>query len=214
MPQIGETLREARMRRRIDMAEVESATKIRAKYLRALESENKSQTISQPRVITANQRKATIIQGEERAYQSIGEGNVPQTEFKEAELSLEVTPQITPDNRIIMDLVIKNDSFREAAPGQAPLVFPVMSRGLKDPRALPPLLKRLERRPPWRDAFVAHAFARGEDPDDARRLFVALRSGPTPLRPPSRQCVCGLRLEALLVETSADGKATQLFARC
>src|SRR5688572_19720469 len=39
MPEIGETLREARMRRRIDMAEVESATKIRAKYLRALESE-------------------------------------------------------------------------------------------------------------------------------------------------------------------------------
>src|SRR6187397_2055227 len=39
MPDIGETLREARMRRRIDMAEVESATKIRAKYLRALESE-------------------------------------------------------------------------------------------------------------------------------------------------------------------------------
>src|SRR5918998_4084900 len=39
MPEIGETLREARMRRRIDMTEVESATKIRAKYLRALESE-------------------------------------------------------------------------------------------------------------------------------------------------------------------------------
>jgi cytoskeleton protein RodZ len=39
MPEIGETLREARMRRRIDMAEVETATKIRAKYLRALESE-------------------------------------------------------------------------------------------------------------------------------------------------------------------------------
>src|SRR3954465_14411179 len=39
MPEIGETLREARMRRRIDMSEVEAATKIRAKYLRALESE-------------------------------------------------------------------------------------------------------------------------------------------------------------------------------
>src|SRR5919198_3311157 len=39
MPQIGETLRETRMRRRIDMTEVESATKIRAKYLRALENE-------------------------------------------------------------------------------------------------------------------------------------------------------------------------------
>src|ERR1700759_5272070 len=39
MPDIGETLREARMRRRIDMTEVEAATKIRAKYLRALENE-------------------------------------------------------------------------------------------------------------------------------------------------------------------------------
>ena len=39
MPEIGETLREARMRRRIDMTEVEAATKIRAKYLRALENE-------------------------------------------------------------------------------------------------------------------------------------------------------------------------------
>ncbi|KAA0012088.1 type IV pilus secretin PilQ [Billgrantia pellis] len=89
--------------------------------LRALESENKSQTISQPRVITANQRTAIIRQGEERAYQSIGEGNVPQTEFKEAVLSLEVTPQITPDNRIIMDLVITNDSFRDVATGEPPI---------------------------------------------------------------------------------------------
>ncbi|MCE9681327.1 type IV pilus secretin PilQ [Halomonas alkalisoli] len=88
--------------------------------LRALESENQSQTISQPRVITANQRKATIIQGEERAFQTIGTGDIPQIEFKEAELSLEVTPQITPDNRIIMDLVIKNDSFRDVTGGQEP----------------------------------------------------------------------------------------------
>ncbi|WP_404376889.1 type IV pilus secretin PilQ [Vreelandella aquamarina] len=88
--------------------------------LRALESEGKSQTISQPRVITANQRTATIRQGEERAFQSVdAEGN-PDTEFKEAELSLEVTPQITPDNRIIMDLVIKNDSFRESEFGGEP----------------------------------------------------------------------------------------------
>lgn len=88
--------------------------------LRALESEGKSQTISQPRVITANQRTATIRQGEERAFQSVDAQGNPDTEFKEAELSLEVTPQITPDNRIIMDLVIKNDSFRESEFGGEP----------------------------------------------------------------------------------------------
>ncbi|NYS61599.1 type IV pilus secretin PilQ [Vreelandella salicampi] len=86
--------------------------------LRALESENKSQTISQPRIITANQRTATISQGEERAYPvqdntTTTNNNSSQVtvEFKEALLSLEVTPQITPDDRIIMDLVINNDSF-------------------------------------------------------------------------------------------------------
>ncbi|WP_083001361.1 type IV pilus secretin family protein [Halomonas sp. GT] len=88
--------------------------------LRALESEGKSQTISQPRVITANQRTAIIRQGEERAFQSVDAQGNPDTEFKEAELSLEVTPQITPDNRIIMDLVIKNDSFRESEFGGEP----------------------------------------------------------------------------------------------
>ena len=87
--------------------------------LRALESENKSQTISQPRVITANQRTAIIQQGEERAYQTVSDSGT-ETDFKQALLSLEVTPQITPDNRIIMDLVITNDSFRDVAAGQEP----------------------------------------------------------------------------------------------
>ncbi|MBZ5487194.1 type IV pilus secretin PilQ [Halomonas aquamarina] len=88
--------------------------------LRALESEGKSQTISQPRVITANQRTAIIRQGEERAFQSVDVQGNPDTQFKEAELSLEVTPQITPDNRIIMDLMITNDSFRESGFGGEP----------------------------------------------------------------------------------------------
>jgi type IV pilus assembly protein PilQ len=88
--------------------------------LRALESEGKSQTISQPRIITANQRTAVISQGEERAFQSVDGNDNPDTEFKEALLSLEVTPQITPDNRIIMDLVIRNDSFRESEFGGEP----------------------------------------------------------------------------------------------
>ena len=66
------------------------------------------------------------------------------------------------------------------APAQASLVFPVMRMGLKDPRALPPLLKRLEQRPQWREAFVADAFAHVESPEDARRLFLALRSSAAP----------------------------------
>ncbi|WP_240036538.1 type IV pilus secretin PilQ [Halomonas urmiana] len=78
--------------------------------LRALESEGKSQTISQPRVITANQRTAVIKQGTEIPYQEASSSGATNVEFKEAVLALEVTPQITPDNRIIMDLVINNDT--------------------------------------------------------------------------------------------------------
>ncbi|SFU58649.1 type IV pilus secretin PilQ [Halomonas korlensis] len=81
--------------------------------LRALESEGKSQTISQPRVITANQRTAVIKQGTEIPYQEAASSGATNVEFKEAVLSLEVTPQITPDNRIIMDLVINNDTVGE-----------------------------------------------------------------------------------------------------
>lgn len=86
--------------------------------LRALESEGKSTTISQPRVITANQRPARIEQGERRAFITRDENNVPQTDFEDAVLLLEVTPQITPDNRIIMDILITNDSFGNVPVGE------------------------------------------------------------------------------------------------
>ncbi|PRY72111.1 type IV pilus secretin PilQ [Halomonas ventosae] len=81
--------------------------------LRALESEGKSQTISQPRVITANQRTAVIKQGTQIPYQEGTSSGATNVEFEEAVLALEVTPQITPDNRIIMDLVINNDTVGE-----------------------------------------------------------------------------------------------------
>jgi len=81
--------------------------------LRALESEGKSQTISQPRVITANQRTAVIKQGTQIPYQEASSSGATNVEFEEAVLQLEVTPQITPDNRIIMDLVINNDTVGE-----------------------------------------------------------------------------------------------------
>ena len=87
--------------------------------LRALESEGRSYTISQPRVITANQRPAVIKQGQERAFTAQSGDNL-NTEFKEAVLALEVTPQITPDNRIIMDLLVTNDTFDAQLSGDAP----------------------------------------------------------------------------------------------
>ena len=88
--------------------------------LRAMESEGRSYTISQPRVITANQRTAVIKQGQERAYREAAASGASAVDFKEAVLSLEVTPQITPDNRIIMDVAITNDTFGEFQPGEEP----------------------------------------------------------------------------------------------
>ncbi|MDT0502418.1 type IV pilus secretin PilQ [Halomonas sp. PAR7] len=90
--------------------------------LRAMESDGKSYTISQPRVITANQTTAVIKQGQERAYREAAASGASAVEFKEAVLSLEVTPQITPDNRIIMDVAITNDTFGEFNPGEEPPV--------------------------------------------------------------------------------------------
>ncbi|MFY0989421.1 type IV pilus secretin PilQ [Halomonas sp. C05BenzN] len=90
--------------------------------LRALESESKSQTISQPRVITANQRTAVIKQGQEIPYQEATSSGATNVQFKEAVLSLEVTPQITPDNRIIMDLVINNDTIADQVFGGVPAI--------------------------------------------------------------------------------------------
>jgi type IV pilus assembly protein PilQ len=88
--------------------------------LRAMESEGRSYTISQPRVITANQRTAVIKQGQERAFREAAASGAASVDFKEAVLSLEVTPQITPDNRIIMDVAITNDTFGEFQPGEEP----------------------------------------------------------------------------------------------
>ncbi|WP_232823891.1 MULTISPECIES: type IV pilus secretin PilQ [Salinicola] len=90
--------------------------------LRALESEGKSQTISQPKVITANQRTAVIKQGQEVPYQEASSSGATTTEFKEAVLSLEVTPQITPDDRIIMDLRVNNDDISDTRYDGAPAI--------------------------------------------------------------------------------------------
>ncbi len=79
--------------------------------LSALQTEGRGEVISSPRVITANQKEALIEQGVEIPYQeSAGASGATSVSFKKAVLSLKVTPQITPDDRVIMDLSVTKDS--------------------------------------------------------------------------------------------------------
>jgi type IV pilus assembly protein PilQ len=81
--------------------------------LSALQAEGRGEVISSPRVITANQKEASIRQGVEIPYQESASSGATTTQFKEAVLSLTVTPQITPDDRIILDLLVTKDSVGE-----------------------------------------------------------------------------------------------------
>lgn len=81
--------------------------------LTALEAEGRGEIVSTPRVITANQKEARIEQGVEIPYQESASSGATTTQFKKAVLSLTVTPQITPDNNIIMDLLVSNDTVGE-----------------------------------------------------------------------------------------------------
>lgn len=77
--------------------------------LSAMQAENKGEVISSPRVITSNQATAIIEQGTEIPYQEASSSGATSVSFKKAVLSLEVTPQITPDDKIIMDLKVNKD---------------------------------------------------------------------------------------------------------
>ncbi len=85
--------------------------------LSALESDGQAEVVSQPRVVTADRQTASIKSGEEIPYQEASSSGATSVSFKEAALSLEVTPQITPDDKIIMDLVVNQDSRGEVTAG-------------------------------------------------------------------------------------------------
>ena len=85
--------------------------------LSALESDSRGKIVSSPRVTTANQQKAKIAQGTEIPYLQASSSGATNVQFKEAVLSLEVTPQITPDDKIIMDLEVKKDKVGEIFSG-------------------------------------------------------------------------------------------------
>lgn len=99
--------------------------------LSALEGENHAQVISRPRVITSNQEKAVIMTGEEIPYQESTSSGATSVVFKKAVLSLEIIPQITPNNKIILKLKATQDSRGEnIAVGQqsnnTPTTIPVI----------------------------------------------------------------------------------------
>jgi type IV pilus assembly protein PilQ len=81
--------------------------------LSALESENKGEIIASPRITVANQQEAYIEQGTEIPFVQATSSGATSVEFKKAVLSLRVTPQITPDNRIILNLVVTQDTRGE-----------------------------------------------------------------------------------------------------
>ena len=81
--------------------------------LSAMQQEGQGEVLSNPRVITGNQKEATIEQGVEVPYLEASSSGATSVSFKKAVLSLRVTPQITPDDRVIMDLAVNKDSVGE-----------------------------------------------------------------------------------------------------
>ncbi len=91
--------------------------------LSAMEKTGNGEVVSQPKVMTADKETAKILKGTEVPYQEASSSGATSTSFKEAALSLEVTPQITPDNRIIMEVKVTKDApdFRNAMNGVPPI---------------------------------------------------------------------------------------------
>jgi len=94
--------------------------------LSAAQTEGRGEVISSPRVITSNQKQAVILQGTEIPYQESASSGATTTSFKNAVLSLKVTPLITPDNRVVMDIDVSDDTvgqyIQSATGGQVPSI--------------------------------------------------------------------------------------------
>ena len=78
--------------------------------LSAMEATGNGEVVSQPKVVTSDKETAKILKGQEIPYQESSSSGATTVSFKEASLSLEVTPQITPDNRIIMEVKVTKDA--------------------------------------------------------------------------------------------------------
>ncbi len=90
--------------------------------LSALEDEGTGEIVSQPKVLTSDKQKASIKTGTEIPYQNATSSGATSVQFKEAVLKLEVTPQITPDGRIVMDINVNQDSVGDLLPTGEPAI--------------------------------------------------------------------------------------------
>ncbi|WBA82979.1 type IV pilus secretin PilQ family protein [Endozoicomonas sp. GU-1] len=90
--------------------------------LSALLSDGGGEVISQPKVITADKKTAIIKSGKEIPYEEKTSSGATSVAFKDAVLGLEVTPQITPDGRVIMDIKINNDDTTDQASNNVPII--------------------------------------------------------------------------------------------
>ena len=84
--------------------------------LSALQSDGNGEIVATPKVLTADKQKARIAAGTQIPYQEAASSGATSTRFINAELSLEVSPSITPDGRINMELLVNNDSIGEILP--------------------------------------------------------------------------------------------------
>lgn len=82
----------------------------------ALEAEGRGKVVSRPRVVTADQTKALIEQGTELPYQTASASGATSITFRKANLKLEVTPQITPDGSVVLDVDVNRDSVGQITP--------------------------------------------------------------------------------------------------
>ena len=85
--------------------------------LQVMQAEGRGEVISNPRVVTSNQKEALIEQGTEIPYQEASSSGATSTSFKKAVLSLRVTPHITPDDRVVMDLQVNKDNVGQTFGG-------------------------------------------------------------------------------------------------
>lgn len=82
----------------------------------ALEADGRGKVVSRPRVVTADQTKALIEQGTELPYQTASASGATSITFRKANLKLEVTPQITPDGSVVLDVDVNRDSVGQLTP--------------------------------------------------------------------------------------------------
>ena len=95
--------------------------------LSALESSGQGEVVSQPKIITGDKQLATIKSGSEIPYQEGAASGATTVSFKEAVLKLEVTPNITPDDRILLDLVVNQDSLGDLVPSGTGGLIPTIT---------------------------------------------------------------------------------------